>query len=360
MELRSTKDEMISELLKDVRLNRYDLAFLTNIKQKYLDRNHPLSEKQSDLVDKIIKKYRKQLKKLDIDYKKILSLPWKNGIITSDELRKKTFFRFSNDGNMELYFNFNKKMIEEIRGIVHDDVHEYFKTGMSSQFGGDRYDFNWHSEEKMWRGPFNVYCFRNLFYFANKHGIQIDPAVKNLHSVASQTFGDKKSWTPHCRIINNRIYINMITESMLSYLDDIDMTDLSFKTFERIAELGIDLPDDFLGIAKKFISYKNNIYIDKSELDEFHNFVTKCNYRVIVYNRSNLKIIDEYGYDQMIISNDEDIFKYIGKYDILLELSFSNSFNIDNRLKVIEQDVKKIVKIKIDPQYDNCVGKIQN
>jgi len=216
--LPSNRDVLHTELMSKVRLNRYDLKFMSNIFQKYLDKNKPLSTGQNELYEKIVHKYRKQLKKLGVPYRDLLELPWKNGIVALDTLNQKTFLRLDkrDDGQTEirLYFNFNKKQIEDVRALVHDDDGDHLNRGDTNNVGnGQKYDFTWDNTSKIWHGPFNVYLFKKLYQFSKEIGVQIDSSVLSLIETM-QRYGDKNAWTPSVRIVNDRLYVSQISETM--------------------------------------------------------------------------------------------------------------------------------------------------
>ena len=261
MTLGTTRNEAHLQLMNKVRLNRYDMKFMANISEKYLLRHEPLSPGQNTLYEKIVHKYRKQLKKLKVNYKDLLALPWADGIVATEVLTQKTYFRIadSDDGpEMQLYFNFNKKRIEEVRALAHDDNGNHLNRGSTSNFGnGQKYNFNWNNAKKTWYGPFNVYLYKQLYDFAKEARLCIDKSVLALNTTMD-AHGTKEDWTPGLRLINGTLYINCIAETMLPFLKDIDLTDTSIANIERLSKLGLTAPDDYDAISEYVNSVSHN------------------------------------------------------------------------------------------------------
>ena len=260
------------------------MKFMVNIAEKYLSRDQPLSPGQNELYEKIVHKYRKQLRKRKLNYKEVIALPWKNDIVSIEVLNRKTYFRLT-DNNMELYFNFNKKQIEEVRSIVHDDVGNHLNIGRPTNFGnGQKYDFNWNNASKTWSGPYNTYLFAQLYKFAVSANVKIESSVTDLVDEMSR-WGTKEHWTPSMHIVNDRVYINMIAETMLDKLADIDMADTSVRNIEEIAKLGIAPPDEYASIVE-YLSSAASVTHLISTVDDvavLKDYIDTCNRKTLFH-----------------------------------------------------------------------------
>jgi len=284
------RDRLHADLMNKVRLNRYDLRFMSNIDVKYLSKDKPLSEGQNELYEKIIHKYRKQLKKLGVQYRDIIELPWENGIIELDTLNQNTYLKLVKieDGTTEIqfYFNFNKKQIENVREIVHDDAGNHLNRGNLNSFGnGQKYNFTWDNSEKVWSGPFNVYLFKKIFQFAQDINVQIDKSAVAL-MIAMESYGSKQDWTPSIRIVNDRLYVNHIVESMLPALETIDPTDLSIANIERFTVMGLAAPASLEYIAEYVNSISPSVkhdVMDSSGVDTLRHYIKDSGRKVVFY-----------------------------------------------------------------------------
>jgi len=271
--LRNTRDESCETLLYHINLNRYDHKFMANIHQKYIKRGRGLTLKQIEVVDKIIFKYRKQLrKKLQIDYKDMLAQKWTYPIVTLSDLFKDSYLKVE-DGIMKLHFHFDRDVINKVRSVVHDDNCTFLNKiqGVKNFGTGKKYNFIWSNEKEEWFGEFNPYLFKELLTVARVDKIRIDHTALKLEEELNST-GSADEWASQIKIINDRIYINCIAETMI--FDDIDLTDLSEDNIEFIVqELGVLPPHELYDV--------NTIKLMESTVESS-----------LVYNTNSLKAQD--------------------------------------------------------------------
>lgn len=230
----STRDQVHLLVFGRVSLNRYDAKFLQDLSNKYLDKNRPLSEGQNELWEKIIHKYRKQLKKQGVAYKDILELEWTNGIRTREELAAQTsldiiqvYENSSGDPTptISMSFNFDKKTIDEVRALVHDDAHAWLKRGdpHGRSWGNNvKYDFKWHPEIGEWRGKFDPHLFRSLVALAKHKKIRIGANAHALLKMQEERLGQPTDWRTQARIVHGRVYVNCISDSLNTALAKAD------------------------------------------------------------------------------------------------------------------------------------------
>ena len=286
--LLANRDQMHVGLMTKVRLNRYDMKFMANISEKYLVASKPLSPGQNTLYEKIVHKYRKQLKRMKVDYRDILALEWANGIVSAEVLNQKTYFRIAaqDDGiTMQLYFNFNKAQIEEVRALVHDDEGNHLNRGTQSNFGnGQKYNFTWDNATKSWYGPFNVYLFKKLYEFAKKSRLRIDRSVLDLITEL-ESYGSQEDWTPSLHLVHDRLYVNQITESMLPYLDKINQTNTALSNIELYTKLGISSPD-WVGNISEYVNSAStvpHIMETENDVDVLRDYINQSGRKVLFY-----------------------------------------------------------------------------
>jgi len=295
------RDDSIPLLLDHVRLNRYDNKFIFNINKEYISYDRPLTENQSEVFDIIVKKYRKQLKTLGINYDDILALKWKHGFFTVHELRNQSYFNCK-DGEMQLYFNFSKDAIEEVRALVYDDkclfLNKDASNGTGSHFGdNEKYNFNWDKVAKMWRGEFEVHLFRTLYDFAKKHSIKLDKSVVDIMHGTNNRVGSKYLWETQLHLVNDRLYVNNIAETMLDTLARFNLEDTSDTNIENICTtLAIKPLGTYTRDRSRLMSLvptTSNMFDTKSEhsQDELYQYLKAMGKRTIFYlptSKSNL------------------------------------------------------------------------
>lgn len=285
--LKSSRDDMHEDLLECVRFNRFDMRFMANIYNKYIAKARPLSVNQNDVYEKIIHKYKKQLKRLGVRHRDILELQWCNGIATQEEIMKKTFFRFvEKDGNVqiEMYFPFNETLKQEIQSIVGDDACEYLNIEARSRWDspGRRFDFRWYPEEKKYRGTYNTFLFRKLYDFAVRNNINIDSYVQGIVDRLND-YGPRENWAPCVHVEGTKLVVTHPAPSMADYLSKIDMGDTSAKNIERICKLGIQPPKEVDDIAD-FIApdAANGVHVGSSaDLERLYEYLRRTDRKAI-------------------------------------------------------------------------------
>jgi len=279
-----TRNDVCEFLLEYIRLNRYDNKFISNITQKYVRKDKPLTLKQSEVFDIIVLKYSRQFKKLGIDALEISSKQWKIPLISISELNAQSFFKIEDD-IMKINFSFNKKVIEEIRTLIYDDECIYLNNavsdGLSTRFGeNEKYDFVWDKENMYWHGKFNVNLFRSLYDFAKKHSIKLD---KSVIDVTNNTYGPSSNWASQLYLVHNRLYINNITETMIKHLADFDLTNVSEDNIENICNyFGLEPLSEYnenktkLMLSKPILNSMYNTETSQSQ-DDLYNYLKTRN-----------------------------------------------------------------------------------
>jgi len=366
--LQANRDAMHGDLMVKVRLNRYDLRFMSNIEQKYLSKDKPLSPGQNELYEKIVHKYRKQLRKLGVNYRDVIALPWENGIIEVDTLTQQTYFRLAEIDNntvIQLYFNFNKQQIETVREIIHDDGGNHLNRGTTVSFGnGQKYNFTWNKDDKIWQGPFNVYLFKRLYEFSKSIGVRIERSVTEFIE-KMEARGLENAWTPHVHVTDGQIYISHLTETMLPYLEDIDFSDTSVQNLERLTKLGLTGPcmhgaiDQYINSVSS--NTKHNIMND-DDVNTLKKYVKESGRKVLLYSTIGWKPSrDSIGFgltewdDNVLRVNAGDVstaeaidkFKEEGYNTLISTTAISNLFLNQDQIGKFALEADKVLYISI-------------
>jgi len=341
---------------------------MSNIEQKYLSKDKPLSPGQNELYEKIVHKYRKQLRKLGVNYRDVIALPWENGIIEVDTLTQQTYFRLAEIDNntvIQLYFNFNKQQIETVREIIHDDGGNHLNRGTTVSFGnGQKYNFTWNKDDKIWQGPFNVYLFKRLYEFSKSIGVRIERSVTEFIE-KMEARGLENAWTPHVHVTDGQIYISHLTETMLPYLEDIDFSDTSVQNLERLTKLGLTGPcmhgaiDQYINSVSS--NTKHNIMND-DDVNTLKKYVKESGRKVLLYSTIGWKPSrDSIGFgltewdDNVLRVNAGDVstaeaidkFKEEGYNTLISTTAISNLFLNQDQIGKFALEADKVLYISI-------------
>ncbi len=359
--LRSTRDEMLDDILSRLRISRYDLKFLRHIRDRYVKVGKPLTHSQNESFERIIRKYRKQISKLNCNIHLILNLKWKHGLIEKSEIVKKSFLTIkeNDDGNSEiqLFYPFNLKMNNELRSIMFDDHGRYYKKFNFTQSMTDlRHKLDWDKNRKIYYGPFNIYLYKELYAFYMKHKLPVD---KNIIEKVKK-FDRKINWTPSVFIKNDRLYISMVTESMIRYIDEnnIDLEDISFSNIAKICDnLHLSLPDEYY-TYEKFLGENPIISIScKDDLNELSDYlkITNRGAFTIGFAVPDVQINNEIKVKYADIKDNDYVKKTLSMYNTIITTmeyenvySFARTVGRFNLKDFFRNEDKKVITIKYE------------
>ena len=277
------KDEILKLLLERIRMNRYDI----NISNSLAKISKELTQKQRDLVEKFIYKYRKQLSEQSLDYKNVLKLCWENPARILVPITKDPYLKIENDV-LKIFFPYNEELVKELRTIRFDDDGIFLNkdTGFRTM-SNIKYDFQWDEDALEFAGPVNIHLLQGLIKFANKHNITID---SNINNIINDNDSDPKHWTPHLHISKHKqLYISCIVESMVEPLESFNMFDLSLLNIEEIATtLGIRAPYSYDSNTAELIQSNGNLNTAyntqrKGAKDALYTYLKDTNSKVLVF-----------------------------------------------------------------------------
>ena len=280
------KEDLCATMLFQINMNRFDVNLIGNISNRYLKRDG-ITQKQRDVIDKCIYKYRRQLKEGGVIAEELLQIPWQQEIRVLEVQNKDTYFLLENN-ILKMYFPFNKDLINEMRTIYFDDNGIFLNKDRpyAVMGGNDRYMWKWNPDDIEWYGEFNVHLFKELYKFAIKHNITIHKSITDLlKKQDTETY----KWTPHIHISNHgQMYINCITESMMPVLHTFDMFNTSaYNIEELVTTLAIRAPYSYNNNLAQLISssYYNNKIYDTSTTqakEELRDYLKDNNSKVLL------------------------------------------------------------------------------
>lgn len=267
----NSKDHVTKFMLRELNLSRFDLALLTKFHYNYSNRNIGLSQKQDELWDKCIYKYRKQLSKHNLCPKELAKLKWKTPIVPDSEINNKTYLKVEEKDDkllIRMYFKYNKSVINQVRRLIRkSDSLKYY--------------FIWNPKDREWTGEFNPSLFLKLYQLCKENNVNIDNNVEMLYN----KIVGYKDWEPYIKVVNNRLYINNINEFMYSALDKYNFTDISPGNREKIA-LAIAISPGFENNdINKLILTSAKLSLQKHK-QTLIDYIKLCNKRPLIVSNS--------------------------------------------------------------------------
>lgn len=294
------KDQLLKYLISGhIHLSKKDFGFFSNIIQS-IGKTNQITSNQSKLVDKLIYKYQRQIKKCNLNPDVLISLPWKTIVVES----KQEFLQariWLEDNILSLSSPYNNNFIKYFRNI-------------------DLNPFSWNKESKKYTAEYSTHAFKIAYKSVNKffEGVYIDQNLSTILEYVNQF--SNQNFDPTYIKSNGNFYISAVNEHLLNNCN-VSFDD-SATTLFYLSQMGVKIHPDILGT------------------DEFKKFAGTFN---VVLDSNNIEFLGKY-------------LLWLGIENVVLGrgLSYSKQFS---------QDIKKILldtEIKVHPYnsqytYDEAV-----
>lgn len=183
-------------------LSQYDYKFMANL-QMMIHNSHRVTSNQSDLFDKLISKYAKQLAKADLVKEELKDLPWKTMVVQSTSEYTGANVSLLND-IITVKVPFSKNFISGFREI-------------------DDNPFVWIKEDKVYRAPFSTIALKILYNFLPNH------FKTNYCEVLHDIIQDLKKhegliWEPTLVRVNDSVILAAANPVVADLLNGIDLS----------------------------------------------------------------------------------------------------------------------------------------
>jgi hypothetical protein len=197
-------------LVLHIRYSRYDTNFIDNV-SRLSGENKALTKRQDELWERLVHKYRKQIKNNGWDAQEIVKLNWLLEPVDFD-VNYSPLLWFEN-GELCCRFPYNQRVVKEIRSVLEDHnnqwLYEYDKR------------FQWSKERRCWHGEFYPALCKSLIEFANDNEFEIDYSVQQF---ADRIPGTDREWMPVAEYINGRVYVSNLTTKLADAFDNTELT----------------------------------------------------------------------------------------------------------------------------------------
>jgi len=180
-----------------INLARYDVQVLDSMTNSVTN-NQALTEKQAQLLCKIILNYTRQLSALGIDVTPVRDAKWRIPLRKMDYTQSLRII----DDRLIVQFPFNKEMVDAI------------KTFSRESQGPAQ----WDRDQKVWAVALTEYNLSWLYAWATVKKFEIDPAVQELMLKLNQV--EQSRYAIELQFANNRLTIANAENSLLDYIQD--------------------------------------------------------------------------------------------------------------------------------------------
>jgi hypothetical protein len=239
------KEQLLHFMSKGaVKMSNQDAHFFQNL-YGLITRKKQVTSNQVELFNKLVVKYKNQLKRRGIKIADLLDLTWKTSIIESE--KKFTIPNIKlEDGTLFLRTPYKTKFVSEFNSIKYNP-------------------FEWSTGSRNFQAPISTYALKLAITIVNKHFDSLDlaPEVQEVISQCPQI--EAKFWKPTLTKTNH-YYIAASNKVINDLVKDIDLND-DPKTFYQLSKLGIDIDPQLIG-DNKFAKFAAHHYNEVTE-DQF-------------------------------------------------------------------------------------------
>ena len=205
-----TRDQAHRWLVLHIRYSRYDTNFIDNV-SRLSGESKALTKRQDELWERLVHKYRKQIKTHGWDADAIVQLNWELEPVDFDVNYSPLLW--IEDDEVCCRFPYNQRVVKEIRNVLEDHssqwIYEYDKR------------FQWSKERRCWHGRFNPALCKSLVDFANDNEFEIDSSVQTLIDAMP---GTDREWLPVADYVNGCVYVSNLTPALASAFDNTELT----------------------------------------------------------------------------------------------------------------------------------------
>lgn len=218
----NTKEQLIYFLLSNLNLGTYDSKFLTNIQTNNVISKRPLTTNQAALLYKIVERYAKQLRKLELNVLELIDLPWTLEPIPSIPEYTEAHLALE-ESNFILRSPYQR---EFVKAIAKSDINA-----------------KWYKETKQWIAPANTYTLKimKLILVNNYNEVNYCDNIKRLLNTV-ELYNDCKYWNPTYVYVNGSYYVMASTQEVVDAIEHIPFTE-DLSTIAHLTRYGIEIDD---------------------------------------------------------------------------------------------------------------------
>lgn len=235
----------ITPQIKTINLARYDVKIVDSMSSHTLF-GGALTDKQAELVVKLILKYKRQLTANGIDIAPVETNPQFRLPIRRIDRTKALYIE---DGKMRMRFPYDQKMIDAIR--------EFKVTSKGSA--------EWLAKDKVWQFGITEYNVNWLVTWANANGFSIDSEIQTMFEQVLES--ERTPYAIQLTQVCGTYEITNASESLQQYVDERCGNDL-IKLIDASGLLGYTIEPDLLeeashkyGTALEYIGTRRKIHL---------------------------------------------------------------------------------------------------
>lgn len=240
----TTKEQLIYFLFNHISLGTYDKKFINNLVTMYLTLMKPVTSNQSNLLDKIVLRYERQLRKEEVDANEMVKLPWNLTPIESSPSYTQAHVEIEDDFIL-------------VRSPFKSEFIKEFKLLPTSR---------WDKETKTWYLSAHEQTLKSAIHLVSKHyeTVNYSDEIKNILNTM-ETYKDSQYWNPTLVKVNESLYVVAINNSLNEAIKDIEL-DGSLASIAKLSHHGIKISRSVLNDVPTNITDDEILVATESEI----------------------------------------------------------------------------------------------
>lgn len=244
-----SKEDLLNYMRSgSIHISKKDYGFYNNLYYLVKDRRG-ITSNQSKLFDKLIVKYKRQLKNNGLDHNILLNTKWTTEVIETKPEFLEAWITLCDD-ILTVRCPFNSKFIKDIRNV-------------------EVVDFLWSKEDRVYKTEFSTIALKKAYEILQKHFTTIkfsEDITKLMNQLAC--YSSVKYWNPTYVKINKNYYIVATNQFVHKELSNISFDD-SLATLNTLALAGVTIDNSVLGEdkSKRFAS----TFFSEFDIQEFYD-----------------------------------------------------------------------------------------
>lgn len=232
------------------RLNKYDNKFFLHL-VVLIAKNKFITTNQVELFDKLLLKYKRQLKKLGYNYNTIINLEWDTKVIGSDTDHTQAHIEII-DGKIKLRLPFNRKFIEDWHTLQREK-----KVNI----------FVWDKSDKCYYGKATTFGLKFIHLVVSKY-FKVNYSKSLQEQIDILEIDKTKIYDPTLVKINSNNYVLACNQQLSKVLNNIDWSYEPY-TLHQLSKLGVHVHTSITN-GNKFFEFCSKYHSQLSS-DEFLN-----------------------------------------------------------------------------------------
>lgn len=245
-------EEVLDLMLNHVSLSRYDQKFFYNLHITNVLSRKPITSNQVSLFKKVVKKYKTQLGKQQLDADQLSELPWTLKVIESSPDFTHAFV--SIEGNeLILRCPFKQTFVQEFR---------------------DQYIMVWNRENRYYSTEFGLHKLKVILNCVMKHYQDIKFCVR-IQEIINEIsiYSEHDCWDPTLTRCNGNLYVFNLNESLDSAISHIELN-IELSTLALLASYGIQVSESLKKELQKIYDADDlNFAINRQVIHEVSDIV---------------------------------------------------------------------------------------